>query len=196
MREDASDDEAISRTLEGDRSAFETLVRRHAPAVFRVAGRHVPADEVENVAQEVFLEAFRSLGSFRKESPFEHWIVRIAVRACYRYWRGRYRAKEIPISALSAEHQRWIEGALAAESAREFTTAADRKAAVEVLRQAMNRLKPEERTVLTLVAIEERSIAEAAKLLGLTSVNVKVRLFRSRRRLREVFERIVAGERK
>ena len=76
-----TDAELIAVVLNGDSSAFETLITRYQPRVFATARRYARREsEVEDIVQEVFFKAFQKLASFRGDAPFEHWLMRLAVR--------------------------------------------------------------------------------------------------------------------
>ena len=94
------------------------------------------------------------------------------------------------MSSLTGQHQEWLEGALAEQSGGSPYEPNPGDEAREVLDWAMDLLSPAERMVLELVYLEGRSVKETAELLGLTSANVKVRLFRSRRKLQKSFAAI------
>ncbi|HKC94150.1 MAG TPA: RNA polymerase sigma factor, partial [Nitrospira sp.] len=125
------------------------------------------------------LERFSDLVSF------DHWLAGIAVRTCYDFWRARKR-DELPVSALTDEHQRWIDQVLATQSDDQFHDQVRRREAAEVLEWALRQLSPENRAVLTLVHLDGHSVREAAQLLGWSVVNVKVRAHRARRALRKI----------
>ena len=186
------DSEIISRVLGGDANAFEILVHRYSRLVFCIVGKHIPRDRVDEVAQDVFVEGFRSLSSFSQKGPFGHWMAKIAVRCCYDFWRKRYRKKDVLVSDLSPEMQDWIDNLLAVQSNETFERAAEAAEAIEVLNHALSRLSAEDRMVLTLVHLEGLPVKEAAVLLGWTTV-VKVRAHRSRKKLRRIILELQDG---
>ena len=197
MNEDAayeSDGAAIGRVLGGDVDAFGSIMDRYAEHVSRIAGRRVPRQDVEEVVQDIFVRAYLSLPAYAGKGDFKWWLSKIAVRACIDYWRERYRRRERPLSSLTEDQARGLAHAMYEESAREQAEDAQSRDARELLAWALDRLSPEDRAVLELVHIEERPVAEAAALLGWSTVNVKVRAHRSRKKLRAVLERLVAGE--
>lgn len=186
----ARDEEIIGRVLGGETDAYEELVTRYREHVFRIVGRRVPRDDAPEVAQDVFVRAFISLGRFEGRSPFEHWLSAIAVRAALDYWRERYRSREAPMSALTENHREWIEKSLADDSGSSFEAAESRMLARDLMMRALGELSPADRAVLELVHLEDRPVAEAAGMLGWTTVNVKVRAHRARKRLRAAIERM------
>lgn len=185
---DPEDRQIIGKVLAGNTDAFELLVSRYRDRVFRIVGARVPPDEIDDVAQQVFIRAFRSLPKCRKPEAFGGWLSAIAVRTCCDFWRGRYRRPEIALSDCAPEHCNWMEEVLAAESPDEMRELEQRGEAVELLRSLLAELPPADREVLQLVHIEERSVAEAARLLGWTRSNVKVRAMRARHKLRRKLE--------
>ena len=103
--------------------------------------------------------------AFRGQTPFEHWLSGIAVRTCYDFWRAR-RREELPVSALTTEHQAWMDHVQAAESDDQFREQAKQQEAAELLQWALGHLSAENRLVLTLVHLDGYSVREAARLLG------------------------------
>src|SRR4029453_6055134 len=96
--------------LEGDAASFEPLIQKYSPRVFATARRYARREsEVEDIAQEVWLKAFQKLNSFRGEAPFEHWLMRLAVRTCYDFLRAHQRNRETSFSELSDEQSDWLE---------------------------------------------------------------------------------------
>jgi RNA polymerase sigma-70 factor, ECF subfamily len=182
----SEDLQIVKRVLEGDVDCFAELIARHQGHVAKIVTRHVPSDRVEEVAHDVFVRAYTGLGGYSAAVPFEHWLSGIAVRACYDFWRAAKR-DAMPISALTEEHERWIDRILKADSEAQFHEETGRREAREVLRWALNHLSPENRLVLALVYLEGHSVREAAKLLGWSVANVKVRAYRARQALRAVF---------
>src|SRR6478752_2838657 len=107
---DHSEGELIAAVLRGDSARFEPLVERYSPRVFATARRYARRDsEVEDIVQEVWLKAYQKLGSFRGEAPFEHWLMRLAVRTCYDFLRSHQRNREAAFSDLSEPEEDWLE---------------------------------------------------------------------------------------
>jgi RNA polymerase sigma-70 factor, ECF subfamily len=169
--------------LHGEVDRFAELIARYQQHVAKITNGHVPSDRVAEVAHDVFVRAYTSLSSFSGQTPFEHWLSGIAVRTCYDFWRAR-RREELPVSALTTEHQAWMDHVLAAESDDQFREQARRQEAAELLQWALGHLSAENRLVLTLVHLDGYSVREAAGLLGWSVVNVKVRAHRARQMLR------------
>lgn len=189
-----SDGEVIDRILGGDVDAFECLMDRYGEHVARIAGKRVPWGDAEEVVQDIFIRAYMSLSAYAGRGDFKGWLSKIAVRACCDYWREKYRRREKPVSALSEDQAKWLARATFERSARTHADGAESREARELVAWALGRLSIEDRAVLELVHIEERPVAEAARLLGWSVVNVKVRAYRSRKKLRAILERLIAKE--
>ena len=174
-------DHALVRsTLSGDEGAFAELIRRHKGRVFGTCSRFArDSHQLDDLCQEVFLRAWRRLRTFRGDAPFEHWLARLTVTACYDFLRREKRHRghvELDDSQLELRDT-GIDAAIAAGRAR------------DLLDWAMRKLSAEEKLVLTLLEIEERPVREIATLTGWSESNVKVRAFRARAKLREIIER-------
>ena len=174
----------IARARQGDEASWETLVRQHQEAAFRLAYLLVgDADEAEDVAQEAFIRAYRALERFDAARPFRPWLLSIAAnlarnrrRSVGRYWAALNRL-------LRAEPER-------------ITNATDRVAQLsaqqmeaQALWQAVRRLDEPDQQVIYLRYFLEMSEAEAAGTLRIPPGTVKSRLHRALKRLRVVIER-------
>ena len=172
---EAGDEEArrIAASLAGDPDAFSELVRLHQRRVFRMVGRFFRRrEDVEEVAQETFLAAWKKLATYRARAPFEHWLTRICLNCCYQHRRSHRReALEQPLPPGPDPAARRI----------------DPDAGLEVER-LLRALSPADRFVLLLLDGEGWSVAEIADRLGWSQVNVKVRAHRARKKLRQVLE--------
>jgi RNA polymerase sigma-70 factor (ECF subfamily) len=175
------DDEThlVKSAVAGDDRAFTELVTRHKRRVFRLAARFTRSEhELDDLCQEIFLKVYENLKQFRGDAPFEHWVSRIAVRTCYDALRKQRHDKQLlPLDDLAFEPKDLrIDAQLSAAEAR------------SVVLWAVARLKPEERLVITLMELEEKSVKEIAGLTGWTEVNVKVRAWRARQALKRILE--------
>lgn len=174
LTQSVADRQLAARILDGVDGAFDELVARHFAHVARIAGRFFRRQEAaEEIHQEVFLKAFTSLRSYRGDVPLEHWLAKIAVNACYDALR---RAKRRPESPIDGE----VNDLAATDPSGFWRREHARIAADEMLAL----LAPAERLVLTLMILEDRTAAEVADLTGWTVVNVKVRAFRARGKLK------------
>jgi RNA polymerase sigma-70 factor, ECF subfamily len=164
----------VRASREGDADAFAALVRRHQGSVFRRLGRFFRRpEEVEEVAQETFLRAWRKLGTYRGEAPFEHWLTRLCLRCAYDRLR-RAGTEAAPAPPERREPEPVVPGV-------------DPNARLEVER-LLRRLSVADRFLLVLLEGEGWSVAEIAERLGWSRTNVKVRAHRARKRLRRILE--------
>jgi RNA polymerase sigma-70 factor (ECF subfamily) len=176
----------VKRVLEGEVNAFALLMERYQDYVLAIVKRHAPPNQVEELIQEVFIKAFQSLGGWRQTGRFRAWLSVIAVRTCYDYWRKHYRTREVPMSALSEAHREWLDRVLADASETTWQDITRRREAREILDWALDQLSAADRMVLELVYLEGQPVKEAARLLGWTVANVKVRAFRARRKINKL----------
>jgi len=184
---DPTDAELIAAVLNGDSASFEPLVKKYSPRLFATARRYARREsEVEDIVQEVWTKAFQKLSSFRGEAPFEHWLMRMAVRTCYDFLRGHQRNREMSFSELSDSETDWLDRFAAAPDQSSENAAAARELVERILAQ----LSPPARLVITLLEIEERSVKEISQLTGWSVPLVKVRAFRARAEMRKILERI------
>jgi RNA polymerase sigma-70 factor (ECF subfamily) len=173
------DEQLVAATLAGDDHAFAELSGRHKGRVFGVAARFASnAAELEDICQEVFVQAYFKLRQYRRDSPFEHWILRITTYKCYDYLRKRQRTGS-PVS---------IDAMLESGHEPHAPQDPDPNPDLERLHAAMAQLSPKERLVITLLELEERSVQEIADFTGWSTANVKVRAFRARAALRKLME--------
>jgi len=182
-----TDPELIAAVLNGDVASFEPLVKKYQPRVFATARRYARREsEVEDIVQEVFLKAFQKLRSFRGDAPFEHWLMRLAVRTCYDFLRAHQRNRELSLSDISDEEGDWLERFAANPS----DAAENAAAARELVERVLAQLSPAARLVLTLLEIEDRSLKEIAAFTGWSVPVVKIRAFRARAEMRKCLEKI------
>jgi RNA polymerase sigma-70 factor (ECF subfamily) len=169
---EADEDQAwIEQSLQGDPSAFEPLVRRYQKRIhvlaFRMTGSLADADDL---AQEVFVQAFQRLAQFRRESRFSTWLHRIAVHQAL-HWLARQDHRQ-------RLHQSWTEETLAA-------TTAPNPACSEV-QSALLKLPAKQRAAIVLTIYDGLSHAEAAHILGCSENTVSWRVFMARSRLKRL----------
>ena len=118
-----------------------------------------------------------NLGKFRNDAPFEHWLSKLAVNACYDMLRKRQRdADKVPLES--------VEFSLSSPDSQDRRS----RDAWHLLRRSLARLCPEDRLVITLLNLEEKSVREISDLTGWTEAKVKVRAFRARRKLKKILE--------
>jgi RNA polymerase sigma-70 factor, ECF subfamily len=179
--------ELIAAVLRGDAASFEPLVQKYSPRVFATARRYARReDEVQDIAQEVWLKAFQKLATFRGEAPFEHWLMRLTVRTCYDFLRAHQRNRETPLADLAEGGTEWLERLVA----RPEPAPEDAAAARQLVARILEELPPPARLVITLMALEERSVKETAQLTGWSVSLVKIRAFRARAQMRKILAKL------
>jgi RNA polymerase sigma-70 factor (ECF subfamily) len=186
-RIERSDDELIAAVRAGDTASFEPLVARHSPRVFATARRYARREsEIEDIVQEVWSKAFLKLPGFRGEAPFEHWLMRMAVRTCYDFLRDHQRNRETSFTELSQPETDWLDRFVAAPD----TASDESSAARQLVERVLAMLSPPARLVITLLEIEDRPVKEISELTGWSVPLVKVRAFRARAEMRKCLQRI------
>ena len=182
-----TDEELIAKVLKGDATCFEPLVQKYSPRVFATARRYARRDnEVEDIVQEVWMKSFQKLSSFRGEAPFEHWLMRLAVRTCYDFLRGHQRNRETTFTELTEPEHDWLGRFVTApESADEHADAAK-----QLIARLLEQLSPPARMVITLLEIEDRSVKEISHLTGWSVTLVKVRAFRARKEMQKLLAKM------
>ena len=184
---ESEDAEWIEAVRNGRTECFEHLVTKYQQRVFGTARRYArTANEVEDIVQEVFIKAFRKLDSFRGDAPFEHWLMRMAVRTCFDFLRKHQRNREFSFTDLSPDEECWIEKFFSDPDVPEFS----RDGATKLVTRLMEMLSPSARMVLTLQEFEGKSVKEISKLTGWSISLVKVRAFRARNEMRKCLQRL------
>ena len=186
-----SDIEIINQILNGDVNSFEHLLDRYQDHALKIVKKHVPYGDVEDTIQDVFIRVYKALPNFKEKGSFKQWISSITIRTCYDFWRKRYRSRELPMSDLKESHRDWLKKTLSDESSKSFHNEIYEKKAKELLDWALNKLSAKDRMVLELVYFEGLSMKEIADLLGWSIANVKVRSFRSRKKLEMLLMEII-----
>lgn len=177
----------VERVRRGDRSAFGELVKRYQAKAYRLALRFTGSpEEAQEVLQETFLNAFRSLDSFRAESAFSSWLYRITVNAALMHLRkGRAGPPRVALDDLPASI-----GLVGGEWP---DAATDRREIAAVLSKALDEMPEMVRAVFVLRDVEDLSTEQVAEILEITIPTVKTRLHRARLLLRERLARHFEG---
>jgi RNA polymerase sigma-70 factor (ECF subfamily) len=186
-----SDVEIVCQILDGNTNAFESLLVRYQELVLKIVKKHVPQNDLAETSQEVFIRIFQSLSTFKETGDFKHWLSSIATKTCYDYWRKAYRSKEIPISSITEKHHEWLETVMVSHDRLSIDEKGIQNEAKEFLDWALAKLSAKDRIVLELVYLEGLTCKETADLLGWSVANVKVRSFRSRKKLKTLLLKIM-----
>jgi RNA polymerase sigma-70 factor (ECF subfamily) len=184
--------ELARRARAGDETAFEEIMRRYSPRVFRFASKFFRQRSlVEEAAQEVFLKAFTELGSYEGRGSMEGWLTRITTNTCLNLLRSSKRRPELIASDLSEDETSWLDQNLAG-AAREQHQASERSlVAADLAGKVLETLPADDRLVLTMIDGEDASVKDVVQLTGWSESKVKVQAFRARRRMREAVEKLL-----
>jgi RNA polymerase sigma-70 factor (ECF subfamily) len=174
-----------------DEGAARLFVARLGPLVLRIVRAHrLRRVQEEDLCQEVFMNVFRSLESYRSSAPLEHWVARIARNVCLKAARHERVRPELRWADLSD-----AEAALLEElHVREPVDEQEAHHAREVLARLLETLPAPERALIHWLEVEERGTAEVAARLGWSRVRVKVAAFRVRQRLRAALKRLLSKD--
>lgn len=178
----ADDRELVRRAQGEDQEAYEELVRRHQHRVFAVAGGILRRrEDVEDIAQQVFVKAYFSLKRFDQRAAFSTWLYKITVNECWDLLRKKKVRPLVYESDLSEEQSRQVEASEA--KGNRAPDISDTLEARQHVEQLLEGLDERDRLMLVLKEVEGFSIEEVAEVLDLNANTVKVRLFRARRRI-------------
>ena len=172
------DTEDIYQSLNGNHEAYKRLVEKYEQAIAKTMWRF-SRDELihEELVQDVFVEAYLSLRSFKEQAPFLHWLRKIATRVGYRYWKELAREHSKKHFTL----QEWDE--VLSQSPEKI----DSEQAGKILHYLLVTLPPRDRLVLTLRFVEGLSVEQAAYRTGWSKSMVKVQTIRAKRKLKKMF---------
>ena len=183
-----SDSEIISRVLRGEQNAYAELVNRYQNYVFTLTLRLIKSrEDAEEVAQDVFVKAYRSLADFRGESKFSTWLYTITNTTSITF----LRKKKLEVHSL--DNEKVFEMAESKDSGLRANTI-EQKSRVSMVTKAIALLSPADAEIITLFYKVEQSLEEIGKILGLETNTVKVRLHRARTRLKEKMENYFSEE--
>jgi RNA polymerase sigma-70 factor, ECF subfamily len=181
----------VAAAKNGNRKAFEILVKRHEQKIFFVARRITRSrEDAEDVVQQTFQKAFTHLRKFEGRSAFSTWLTRIAITEALIFLRRRRGFREVLIDDLNANEEN--PAALdVPDSSPDPEAIYSQREWVEMLYSAVNELPAGMRRAIQLRELEERSSEETAQIMGISVGALKGRTFHGRRKLRERLEHIV-----
>lgn len=187
MRIKSSDNEIIESVLAGDQALFSELVKRHQSYVFTLAMRFVrKREEAEEVAQDTFVKAFRSLASFKKESKFTTWLYTISYHTAMTH----LRKKKLVTTSIDEDNK-----SAQIENYNSYNElSAEKKSRSFYVNKAIESLRPDDATLITLFYHGEQTIDEISKIMNIESNGAKVKLHRARHRLKEKLELLLKEE--
>ncbi|MFT5217451.1 MAG: RNA polymerase sigma factor (sigma-70 family) [Glaciecola sp.] len=177
----------IDSILNGDANAFTVLVDRYKDLVFTLALRMMKhREEAEEVAQDTFIKVYKSLNKFKGDSKFSTWIYRVAYNTCLdRLKKNKCQQYTVEINEYTEHQIKTLDNALDKIEAKEREQA---------MQDCLALLPSEDSFLLTLYYFEELSLEEIGKIVDLKPNNVKVKLFRSRKKLATILRKKLDNE--
>jgi len=183
----------LQRVRARDQDAARRLVEHLHPLVVRIVRAHLPRRVLEeDLTQEVFMKMFTRMDQYQGAVPFPHWVSRIAVTTCIDHLRAQKRRPEFRWADLSENEAEVLDAVLTSENA---VDAADALSARELVGKLLDQLKPDDRLVIQMLDLEQKTLVEISQLTGWNTTLVKVRAFRARRKLKKLFEQLKQKER-
>lgn len=171
----------IARVLDGDTAAFEIIVNRYKDMAFSIARRVCSsAEDAEEVAQDSFLKAYQALDKFKQESKFSTWFYRIVTNTAI----SSTRKKRIAMASLDEN----LVDNFSEDEVQENLNQLSSEEQSRYVSEAIQQLHPQDCLLVNMFYTDELSIEEIAEVTGLSQANVKVRLYRIRKKLYEMLE--------
>lgn len=179
--------EIINQARNGSRAAQHAIFVEYKPLVLRIVYRVLgpwPKPDIEDTIQQVYIELFRSLNSFKGESSFETWIYRIGTAVCLQKIRSKYRKKKQMQQTMEPQYIQELPDVHAQTDLR-----IERKELLDLLYSALDKISQQRRLVFVLFEIEGKTIEDISQVLQIPAATVKTRLFRARQDLSKKFDR-------
>ena len=175
------DQHYINLIINGDTNAFAILVDRYKDLVYTLTLRMMKnREEAEEVSQDTFIKAYKSINRFKGDSKFSTWIYRIAYNTSLdRLKKNRKHFNDVAIDEFTEHQVKTIDNALSQLENEESNQA---------IQLCLAQLPSDDAFILTLYYFEDQSLDEISKVIGLTPNNVKVKLFRSRKKLATIMK--------
>ena len=181
------DQEIINRTLKGDTNAFSVLVDSYKDLIFTLTMRMLKnREEAEEVAQDTFIKAYKSLDKFKGDSKFSTWLYKVAYNSSLdRIKKNKRYLNDVAIDEYTAHEVKTIDNA--------FDTLVQ-KERHEAIQRCIDRLPSEDNFILTLYYFEELTLEEISEITGVNANNLKVKLFRARKKLATILKKEIDNE--
>jgi RNA polymerase sigma-70 factor (ECF subfamily) len=184
--------ELVAATLRQDENSARELVRMLYPLVAKLVRAHRPVRTAEeDLCQMIFIKVLQKLSQFSGKVPLEHWVARIAVNTCINQIQAERARPELREADLSEEQIAVIQN-LAATTGDLAPN--ESFASRQLVDHLMKALKPAERLVIDLLYLQQRSVAEIRNVTGWSGALVKVRAFRARQKMKQLFSNMSARE--
>jgi len=177
------DNEIINSVLQGEQAQYAQLVKRYQNFVFTIVMRYTAnREDAEEIAQDVFVKAYRSLADFRGESKFSTWLYTIVTTTCITF----LRKKKVVIHSLDTEQ---VFDLADNQNSAFKANQVEQKSKVQVINEALRLLSIDDARIITLFYQAEQSLEEIGRILGVEPNTAKVKLHRARQRLKEKMEK-------
>lgn len=185
--ENNNDDYYIEKTLAGDTQSFGILVEKYQTMVYSLALKMLKhREEAEEVAQDTFIKAYKSLAKFSGKSKFSTWLYRITYNTCLDRIKSNTKYNNnVEIDSISSTELSSVES---------IFEGIERQERSGIIQKCMNQLPDDERVILHLFYFEEQSLKEIKEVLSISESNIKVKLFRARKKLFTIFKNSVEHE--
>lgn len=182
------DIDIISAVLNGNQQAYAQLVQRHQSFVFTLVLRYIKSrEDAEEVAQDIFIKAYRALADFKGSSKFSTWLYTIVTTTCISFLRKK------KMDTYSLENEKVFETIENKDSGM-HANQVEQKSRVAMVNNAIALLSADDAEIVTLFYKGEQTLEEIATILGIEANAVKVRLHRARTRLKEKMQKHFAEE--
>ena len=182
-----TDQDYINKVLAGDTQAYTFLVNRYKDMVFTLALKMLrDREEAEEVAQDVFVKVYEKLSKFKGEAKFSTWLYKVVYNTCLdRIKKIRRGVLVVAMEDITERQIKTVDNAL---------DEMEQKERDDAIQECMSLLTPDESALLTLFYFEELSFKEISKITGISTNNLKVKLFRSRKKLALIMQEKIAPE--
>jgi RNA polymerase sigma-70 factor (ECF subfamily) len=182
-----NDEYIINQIIAGDTKAFAVLVDRYKDLVFTLSIRMLKnREEAEEVSQDTFIKAYKSLQNFKGDSKFSTWIYRVAYNTCLdRIKKNKRKFIEVAIDEFTERHVKTIDNAL---------EALERGEEKQAIQECLELLPSEDSFLLTLYYFEDQSLGEISKIMTIEANTIKVKLFRARKKLAAILKQRLEPE--
>jgi RNA polymerase sigma factor (sigma-70 family) len=178
-----TDTEIIKKILQGEQALFAQLVQRYQRYVFTLVNRFTSnREDAEEISQDIFVKAYRSLADFRGEAKFSTWLYTVVRTSCITFLRKKH------LDTTSLDNERTLIQLENKESGFKANIV-EQKSRHAMLNAAIQLLSPDDSQILTLFYKGEQSLEEIGRIMGLEPNTVKVKLHRARNRLKEKMEK-------
>jgi len=184
-----SDNFYIDKVLNGDVNAYASLVDKHKNMIFSIALKIVRnREDAEEIAQDVFVKVYQSLVTFKKESKFSTWLYRIVYNAAI----SKTRKKNLETTNINYD----IVESYSEDEINVNLNRLDDDEQKKIINTVLKKLNPEDYLLVTLYYFEEKSVEEISEIANISQSNVKVKLFRTRKKLYGEIQRLIKSQHK